>query len=201
MRLSAGLAGLLNLALHLNKPSDADEIMSRIAQRIDANQQAAYLSLIRPAWGKYFVTGWLRDRLGLDDQDLKGYAQYVRETTKKRLEEGMLMPADIFKDKTMEQMLAELDSNTVPYMGESEYECAESDDDSLVSEQRSDTIIRKPATPEQIAAVEENLGRPLPGDLKDFYSLTNGTRPVVHRPRGSRLPKSPSRNTVPVLGR
>ena len=189
MCLSSGLAGFLSLALHLNKTRDADESMSRIAQRINANQQPLYLSRVRPAWGKYFISGWLRDRLGLDEQDLREHARDVRETTKKRLEEGVLMPANLFKDRTLEEMLAELDSNTKPYMSEPEYCLVHSDDGGLAD----DTILRKPATPKQIADVEEILDRPLPPDLKDFYSLTNGTRPVVeHYPEdhmfSNRLP-------------
>ena len=196
MHLSSGLVGLLNLALHLIKTNEADEIMSRIAQCINGNQQTVYLSQVRHVWRRYFVSVWLRDRLRLNVQDLKGYAQYVREMTKKRLEEGMLKPDDVFKDKTFEEMLGELDSNTVPFTEDPDYELVDygSDDDGENDEpsadrgeNRLDTILREPATVEQIAAVEERLGQPLPGDLKDFYALTNGTRHVVKQYPGNHI--------------
>lgn len=172
MELSSALAGLLNLALRLNKTNETDEIMTRIAGRINANQQSYYLSRIRPAWGKYFVTGFLRSKLGLSERELKKYAQYILKTTKKRFEEGAVDHLQLFKDKSMEEMLAILDSNTLPYK-------EEFDDDSEFN--LPDTILRKPATPEQIAAVEGTIGQPLPDDLKAFYTTTNGTRPVVRR--------------------
>lgn len=181
MRLSSGLAGLLNLALNLNKTSEADEIMSRIAGRIHANQQSEYLMQIRLAWGKYFLSGWLRERLGLAEHELKEYAQFIRETTKKRLEEGVLNPVDVCKDKSIEEMLAELDRNTSPskeLFEEFGYESGDNNDEGD-SEDKSNTILRKPATPEQIATAEATVGRPLPDDLKAFYTLTNGTRPVI----------------------
>ena len=180
MQFSSGLTGLLSLALHLHKTSEADDIMSRIARRIQANEQSVYLPHVRPVWGRYFLSGWLRDRLGLDEHELREYTRNVRDTTRQRLEEGVLMPANIFKDKIIEEMLAELDSNTMPYRGDPDYDLVVGDGDGG-GDAAPDTILRKPATREQIATVEERLGRPLPSDLKDFYLLTNGTLPVVHR--------------------
>ncbi|QKX64176.1 uncharacterized protein TRUGW13939_11349 [Talaromyces rugulosus] len=186
MRLSSGLAGLLNLALHLQKPNAvADQIMSRIAGRIHANQQAEYLARIRPAWSKYFVSGWLRDKLGLsqaaDSSELSEYGRMIHDTTKKRLEQGgPLKPVDEYKDKSMQEMLAELDRNTVPYKDSfEEWGKDWDDDDDEAAAAGQNTILRNPATPTQIATAEETIGRPLPDDLKQFYALTNGTRPVV----------------------
>jgi hypothetical protein len=180
MRLSSGLAGLLNLALHLQKPSAVtDQIMSRIADRIHADQQAEYLARIRPAWSKYFVSGWLRDKLGLSAANCSEYARLIHDTTKQRLEQGgPLKPVDEYKDHSMQEMLAELDRNTVPYKDSFEEWGKDWDDDDEAAAGRN-TILRNPATPAQIATAEETIGRPLPDDLKQFYAITNGTRPVV----------------------
>ncbi|CRG83095.1 hypothetical protein PISL3812_00443 [Talaromyces islandicus] len=184
MRLSSGLAGLLNLALHLQKPSIVtNQIMSRIAGRIHANQQSEYLGLIRPAWRKYFVSGWLRENIGLSadgKEQLREYAGLIQDATKKRLElGGPLKPVDEFRDMSMQEMLAELDRNTVPYKDTfEEFGKQWNDDDDEVAGNKN-TILRKPATPAQIAAAEKTIGRPLPNDLKEFYAITNGTRPVV----------------------
>lgn len=57
--------------------------MARIADRIHANQQASYLCQIRPAWKKYFASGWLRDKLGLPEDELKQSAEFIITVTKK----------------------------------------------------------------------------------------------------------------------
>lgn len=193
MHLSSGLSGLLILALHLNKMSEADEIMARITDQIHVDQQALYLALVRQAWKRYFLSGWLRERLGVDKNKLREYAGFIRETTRKRLEEGVLKATEVFKDHSMKEMLDELDRNTVRTVVPEEYfEIAsvryEDNDDEGKEHVKTarylhpSTILRKPATPEQIAEAETTVGRPLPDDLKEFYALTNGTRPVSQGP-------------------
>lgn len=184
MRLSSGLTGLLNLALHLQKSSAVtDEIMSRIASRIHANQQSWYLALIRPAWGKYFVSGWLRDKLGLSAankrRELLEFAQVIHGATKRRLElGGPLNPVEEYKNKSMQEVLAELDQNTIQYRDSfGEYGMEWDDEDEAAA--GPNTILHKPATPAQIAAAQKTIGRPLPEDLEQFYALTNGARGVV----------------------
>ncbi|KAH8700252.1 hypothetical protein BGW36DRAFT_356916 [Talaromyces proteolyticus] len=210
MRLSGSLTGLLNIALTLNKTTEADDIMTRIADRIHANQQAMYLSGIRKAWSKYFVFGWLRNKLGVAENELKEYAAFIHETTKKRLEGGTIKPLEMFRNKSMEDILKELDKNTlrfkekfeeILYHSDDDDEDAEDDAEAENNEERPskqqkytapDTILRAPATAEQIVAAELKLGRPLPDDLKDFYAMTNGTRLVIRGPRfhilSNRLP-------------
>ena len=191
--MSFGLTGLLILALHLNKMSEADEIMVRITDRIHLDQQALYLALVRQAWKRYFLSGWLRERLRVDENELREYAGFVLETTRKRLEEGVLKATEVFKDHSMKEMLDELDRNTVGTAVSEEYfEVAsvnyEDNDDEgnehikTARYSHPSTILRKPATPEQIAEAERTIGRPLPDDLKEFYALTNGTRPVIQGP-------------------
>lgn len=193
MRLSSGLAGLLILALHLNKMSEADKIMAHITDRIHVGQQALYLALVRQAWKRYFLSGWLRERLGADENKLREYAEFIRETTRKRLEEGVLLATEVFKDHSMKEMLDELDRNTVgTVVPEDYFEFAsvhyEDNDEEgkehvkTAKNSHPSTILRKPATPEQIAEAETTVGRPLPDDLKEFYALTNGTRPVLQGP-------------------
>lgn len=202
MRLSAGLSALLKVALDLNKTAEADKLMARIAERIHANLQSEYLALVWPAWGKYLLSGWLREKLGVAEHELREYSDFVRETTRKRLEEGVLRPVDVYKDKSMKEMLEELDRNTVEAEGFKELleefyhedgddegnqdgDTEENEGERSSKEGRysaSHTILRKPATPEQIAEAESTVGRPLPDDLKEFYAITNGTRHVSHGP-------------------
>jgi SMI1 / KNR4 family (SUKH-1) len=166
--------------------------MGRIANRIHANQQCTYLTGVRQAWGKYFLSGWLREKLGIDEKELNEYAYSVHGTIKTRLDDGRLNPIQLFKDKGIEEMLEELDRNTMRfkslyeeywYISENEEEDDENNDDQRPNKKQNytapNTILRAPATAEQIAAAESKLGRPLPLHLKEFYSITNGTRPVV----------------------
>ena len=193
MRFSSGLTALLILALELNKPAEADELMIRITARIHANQQAIYLALARSAWQKYFQSGWLRQRLGVGDDRLIMYADFVLETTKKRLENGVVRPAEIYKDQSMKEMLEELDRNTVGAEGYNEDFINrnvgenEGDDEDESSSKTPKliapgSILRKPATPDQIGEIESKIGRPLPDDLKEFYTITDGTAPIRRGP-------------------
>lgn len=154
--------------------------MTRIANRIHANQQAEYLSRIRPAWKKYFASGWLRDKLELSEDELKQYAEFILNVTKKRLEEGPVMPSDEYKDKSFEEMLKELNQNTLrfPELWEDHVPERSDGDESTVPS----TILREPATADEIARVESRLGCSLPDDLKSFYCLTNGTKAVISGP-------------------
>ena len=192
--MSAGLSALLKLALDLNMTAEADELIVRIAGRIHASEQSVYLAMVRPAWDKYFLSGRLREELGLTEREVKEYADFVCETTRKRMEEGVQSPLDVYKDKSIKEMLEELDQNTVgskefewnlielgelePY---DEGEKEENEDERFSQKTRHSaptTILCPPATLEQIAEAESTIGRPLPDDLKEFYALTNGVTHV-----------------------
>ncbi|KAF5017259.1 hypothetical protein F66182_10833, partial [Fusarium sp. NRRL 66182] len=150
--------------------------MARIANRIHANGQARDLSRIRPAWKRYFASGWLRGKLGLSEDELKQYAEFILNVTKKRLEQGPITPSDEYKDKSFQEMLEELDRNTLrfPEM----WEDYDDGDESTFPR----TILRAPAGVDEIARAESKLGCALPDDLKEFYALTNGTQPVISGP-------------------
>lgn len=193
MRLSSGLTGLLILALHLNRGSEANKLMALIADQIHVYQQALYLASVRQAWKRYFLSDWFRERLGVDENKLREYAEFVRETTRKRLEEGVLKATEVFKDRSMKEMLDELDRNTVGAVVPEEYfefasvHYEENDEEGkkhaeTARNSHPSTILRKPTTPKQIAEAEATVGRALPDDLKEFYALTNGTRPVIQGP-------------------
>jgi SMI1/KNR4 family protein SUKH-1 len=196
------LIGLLILALHLNKIIEADEIMGRIANRIHMGQQAVCLAWVGKAWERYFLSGWLRERLGVDVNELKEYARFVCETTRKRLENGVLKATEVFKDHSMKEMLDELDRNTVETVvptGYFEYANVLYEDNDGEGKEHvktapyshPSTILRKPATTEHIVEAETAIGRILPDDLKEFYALTNGTRPVIQGLWQPPIPKLP----------
>ena len=121
---------------------------------------------------------------------LKEYATSVHDTTRKILEEGSLKATEFFQDYSMKEMLDELDENTVDravpkeyheYVS-AQYEDNDEEDRKHFETSRyshSSTILRKAATAEQLSQAEKTIGRSLPDDLKEFYALTNGTRPVV----------------------
>lgn len=159
--------------------------MARIADRIHANQQAEYLPRIRPAWKKYFTSGWLRNKIALSDNELKKYANFILSVTKKRLQDGPITPSDEYKHKSFEEMIAELDLNTLrfPELWKDRIPDPGNGGDSMVPS----TILREPATADEIARIESRLGCSLPENLKKFYSLTNGTRAVVSGPHFYRL--------------
>ncbi|RAO74290.1 uncharacterized protein BHQ10_010302 [Talaromyces amestolkiae] len=108
-------------------------------------------------------------------------ASFILTVTKKRLEEELVMPGDEYKDKSFQQMLDELDWNTLrfPEMWE---DYSNGDESTLPR-----TILRAPARADENARVESKLGCTLPDDLKKFYALTNGTQPVISGPHFYRL--------------
>jgi hypothetical protein len=181
--------------------------VTRIAGRIQANQQYRYVSYIQQAWGRYFLSGWFQEKLEVTEYRLERYAEFVLDTTRKRLEQGFLKPEVVFKDKTFEQMVQEIQVNTLRHTQVFEEYYYTSDGEGGGSKEiiqgekppnnvkysAPTKILRKPATDQDIVAAEERVGRPLPDDLKQFYSITNGTRRVACGPfywrLSNRLPK------------
>ncbi|KUL92208.1 hypothetical protein ZTR_02586 [Talaromyces verruculosus] len=93
---------------------------------------------------------------------------------------GFVTPSGEYKDKSFEEMLEDLNQNTLrfPEMWEDRGPERDDGDESTVPS----TILREPATADEIARVESRLGCSLPDDLKNFYSLTNGTQAVISGP-------------------
>jgi hypothetical protein len=193
MRISSGLAGLLELAKDGGRQNEVPALMEQIAKRIHANQQSEYLSTIRHVWRPYLLAGWLREKLSISLQELQDYAKFILDTTKARLENGAIRPDDVYADFSIQQLLTELDHNTVSdpeYSLQDNYDNVSEAEESAVDPgagendsesqklSRPSSILKSPATTEQIVEAETRLSRKLPEDLKDLLLITNGCRPV-----------------------
>ncbi|QDS73749.1 hypothetical protein FKW77_004988 [Venturia effusa] len=171
MQLSAALAGLLFMAKGLGHEDDIPDLMKRVANRIHANQQSRYLASIRFVWREYLLSGWLREKLGVSLESTTEYARFILATTEKRLDEGPQTADELYADYSMEQLLAELDRNTIssPSYQTGEYAAYPSESHDTIT-----SILLPPATASEISETETRIGRPLPTDLKDFLRVSNG---------------------------
>ncbi|RDW87919.1 hypothetical protein BP5796_03613 [Coleophoma crateriformis] len=170
MLMSAGVTALLAMANVLGHEDQASNMMNRITLRIQANKQSVYLSLVRSAWRPYFLSGWLRDKLGMTVAELQQYAAFVLQTTKTRLENGPRRIDDFYADKDVPQLLDELSRNTVtsPDYTSDVYR------DDHVGDTAPISVLGRPATEEHITATETRIGHRFPEDLKNFFRITNG---------------------------
>lgn len=183
MRLSAALAAKLYIAAALGWQEDVEQLMLTIACRIHNNQQSMYLGMVRPIWRPYLLSSWLREKLEVDLEHLRNYAHLVYETTKKRLEEGPRHPSSLYKDRSVRQVLDEVNRNTVTdphYESEEEYVYLDVEGNCSPC---PGSIFRPPATPEAMAQAEKRMGRKIPDDVKEFLLISNGCTPVKSCPR------------------
>jgi SMI1 / KNR4 family (SUKH-1) len=179
MRLSSALAGLLFMAKDLGRKEDIPGLMKRIADRIHCNQQNAYLSSVRFIWKEYLLSGWLREELEVPLDSMKEYASFITTTIKKRLDQGPLSADKVYSNYSIQQLLEELDQNTVSHPGFRDEEFA-----GYLEEEygKIESILQKPATTEEISQAEARIGRRLPEELKEFMKISNGCLRVKTSP-------------------
>jgi hypothetical protein len=177
--LSSALAGLLWMAKDLGHKEDIPDLMKHIAARIHCNQQSMYLASVRVIWKEYLISGWLRQQLNVTLESMQEYAKFVTATIKKRLDLGPLRPDDIYSHYSIEQLLEELDHNTVSHPGWREEELERYPEE---EHENMKSILRKPATRTDIIQAEKRIGRRLPDELKDFMRITNGCLRVKTSP-------------------
>lgn len=185
MDLAMGLCMLVYMADKLGRDADVHNYLSAIAKRIHVPLQAEHVPLARVAWEKLFRNGRLLELLEVDAPAIRDYGQFVLRTLKSRLENGLVRPDDVYKGKSIRELLDELEHNT---MNDSEFDPIEWGYDDPDHPEPT-TIFKEPATDEAIAAVEERIGRPLPDEHKEFLKITNGCEQVKTYPggRGARL--------------
>lgn len=176
MQLSQALAGLLYLAHELGYREDVETLFNRMTRRIHANQQAEYFSMVYIAWEKHFLPGGLRRELGVSEDSVRAYADFVHRTTRARLGMGPVHPDNLYKDRTMRDLLEELQRNT---HADAEYDPTDYGEEPGTE---NETIFNDPATLEEINEAERRIGRPFPQELKEFLQISNGCRPVKDGP-------------------
>lgn len=174
--LSAVLATSLYVADKLGKEKDVLELFEAMSRRILANGQAEFFHSALVAWEKWFVPGMLRDAMGLELSKLKGYAEFVRATVKKRLENGPVRPEEVYAGFSVRDLLEELDRNT---KDDSEFD---PNDYYFEEDDVPATIFKEPASEETIEAKENEMGRKMPEELKELLRVSDGCHMVKTEP-------------------
>lgn len=171
MDVSSGLVSALDLALSLNSEPrkaaerettpEVDEVVSRIAKRMSANQQIEYLTQSRRAW-RFFRSGALCKALNLDTSKLDDFAAQIESALTERFENGKLALDDL----PIQRILEILDENA--------HKNPEAQDELTGGPPTEKTLFRDPASTEAIEEAEKKLGVELPADYKEFLRLSNG---------------------------
>lgn len=193
MRLSSALAGLLFMAKDLGREEDIPDLLKRTANRIHANQQSHYFASIRFVWKEYLLPGWLREKLGVSSESMKEYANSILATTKKRLDEGPQNANDLYAEYSIEQLLKELNHNTIssPDFQNGDYAPYPSDEHAKIT-----SILLPPATTPELQETETRIGESLPTGLKEFMKISNGTLRVKTSPLPSFQLRLPSLSAI-----
>ncbi|KLJ09396.1 hypothetical protein EMPG_15166 [Blastomyces silverae] len=136
-----------------------EELMGIVAKRMEANQQLTYLTQSRRAW-EALKDGTLARAMGVNDDKVRGYANELEETITERIRDGRMELDPL----SMRQMLEIIDNNT------------RTNPDSLQDymDEPPGSLFHDPASPEEIAAAERDLGIKLPADYKEFLAITDG---------------------------
>lgn len=178
VKLSAALTTLTYMADALGKEAEARDLLAMMSRRINANRQAAFIDSAFVAWEKWFLPGELRRAIGVEIFDLQDYTVFVRETLEKRLENGPVLPGEVYAGKSIRELLEELDRNTMsdPEFDPSEFWFGGEE------EAQPASIFKEPATEEDIRTKEEEMGRWLPGQLRELLKISNGCEHVKSAP-------------------
>lgn len=176
MLLSQALVGQLYMAHVLERKEDVGRLLKQMAQRIHANQQAEYFPMVYVAWEEYFLNGDLRRQLEISEDDLRAYADFVHRVARERLGMGPVHPDTLYKDRSVRELLEELQRNT---QSDPEYNPEDFGEEPGTETQ---SILKEPATLEAINEAERKIGRPLPQELKEFLQISNGCEPVKDGP-------------------
>ncbi|OCL12851.1 hypothetical protein AOQ84DRAFT_136979 [Glonium stellatum] len=154
-------AAALDLALFLGKEDRAREILKTIAKNF--HWMFKDVSKSRRAW-KLLKDKALAQELGLKDEKVLAFAEEVRRVFQQRIDDGPIRRP--YEHKTIAELVKLCDENTIKNA------CWEETD--YDPDNPPNTILRDPAAPEAIAALEKRINHGLPEDYKEFLSISNG---------------------------
>jgi len=154
-------AAALDLALFLGKKDKAREILKTIAENF--HWMFKDVSKSRRTWD-LLKDKALAQELGLKDEKVLAFAEEVKKVFQQRMDDGPIRRP--YERKTIAELVKLCNDNTIKNA------CWEETDYDL--DNPPITILRDPATPEAIAALEKRLDHGLPDDYKEFLSISNG---------------------------
>ncbi|OCK77792.1 hypothetical protein K432DRAFT_418406 [Lepidopterella palustris CBS 459.81] len=154
-------AAALDVALYLGKTEKANEILKTITENF--HWMYRDLSKSRLAW-KLLKDKVVARELGLDDEKVRAFGAEVLKTFRERLDKGPVRRP--YEHMTMRELVQLCNDNTLK---NAVWEETDYDPDNPPK-----TILRDPATPEDLAALEKKLGCELPDEYKEFLSISNG---------------------------
>jgi hypothetical protein len=150
--------------LFLGKKDRAREVLKIIAENF--HWMFKDVSKSRRAW-ELLKDKALAQELGLKDEKVLAFAEEVRKVFQQRMDDGPIRRP--YEHKTIAELVKLCNDNTIKNAC---WEETEYDPDNPPI-----TILRDPATPEAITALEKRLDHGLPDDYKEFLSISNGLGP------------------------
>jgi hypothetical protein len=154
------LTAAIDLALLLDKREKALDILQIFADNL--NSTWTELSKSRQVW-RYLKHYALARTIEVNEEKLETFSIEVYATFKERLDKGA---ARQFRDLPMRDLVNMFNENTLKNAVWEEMDVDPDDP--------PETILHDPATAEQIATLEEEIGQELPDDFKEFLQYSNG---------------------------
>ena len=139
------------------------DILNRIVARWGANQQITYLAEAHPLW-PLFLRGLVADAMDISQDELKAKGGKLVEAFSERLKNPP--GSSPLSSMTTKGLLELADNNTVKGAGTAHY--------SEMGDEPPETLLRDPASKEDISDLEQRLDITLPQDYKAFLSISNG---------------------------
>ncbi|KAF2735673.1 hypothetical protein EJ04DRAFT_511622 [Polyplosphaeria fusca] len=155
------LTAAIDLALYMGEKEKALEILQIFADNFYATW--VDISKSRQVW-QLLKNNTLARMIDVDEEKIEHFAKEVFATFQERLTKGALR---VYLDTPISKLINMCNENT---MKNAIWE----DMDEMDPDEPPQSIIHEGASKEQIVALEKKLGHELPGDFKEFLSLTNG---------------------------
>jgi hypothetical protein len=154
------LTAAIDLAVHIDQQTKATELLQIVADNFHVTWQA--LSRSRQVW-RQLKEKALICAIGVNEEKLVALKNEAFETFSERLQRGPQRP---LKSLPMKDLVNMCNENTLKNAVWEEMD--------VDPEHPPNTVLHPGATADEIALLEKKLGYELPGDIKEYLSVTNG---------------------------
>ncbi|KAF4436720.1 hypothetical protein FACUT_6315 [Fusarium acutatum] len=170
---TAGLMIALDIYLRLGKEEKAREIFVKVCDRFHTEEQVEQLACSRATWKQILTVPErpLLDFLNIHAAKLRPAVTRACQMAESRLQDG---PRRRYAGLSIERLAHIISENTFKNCPYDRLDAYRPPDNFRNRPKNADGLLRWGCTVSGIRALEERLGVTLPGDYKEFLSISNG---------------------------